>query len=61
MNDKTTPVCTECGSQDVWVDASASWDMDAQRWVLEQAYQQAYCDECDGETSLDWMDEEETA
>ena len=48
------PVCNRCGSDAVLVDAYAEWDMDAQDWTLQNTFQQAVCEACGGETSLDW-------
>lgn len=43
-------VCEHCGSTYVKHDAWASWDIDAQRWTLDNYYDNAFCEECDGET-----------
>ena len=50
------PVCNRCGSNAVLVDAYAEWDMDAQNWTLQNTFQQAVCEACGGEASLDWKD-----
>lgn len=61
MSDKRKPVCAECGSDNVWVDATASWDIGQQRWVLENTFQQEYCEKCDGETTFEWEDVEDAS
>jgi len=50
------PVCSRCGSNAVLVDAYAEWDRDAQNWTLQNTFQQAVCEACGGETSLEWTD-----
>lgn len=59
MVSKTKPVCEECGSDNVWVDATAAWDIATQKWVLESTFQQEYCEQCDGETTLEWVETNE--
>lgn len=44
--------CEFCGSEHVWLDANAEWDFEAQRWVLKNTFDNAWCDECDGETTI---------
>lgn len=44
--------CTKCGGRNVSLDASARWDEIAQEWSLSGTQDQAYCDDCGGETSL---------
>jgi hypothetical protein len=45
-------VCATCGSEDVLKDAWAAWDEDKQEWVLRSVYDAAYCEKCDGETTI---------
>jgi hypothetical protein len=48
-------VCTKCGSDDVFADAYAAWDVTTQAWVLTQTFDKgAFCDKCDGETTLEF-------
>lgn len=44
--------CSECGSRDVRIDAWAEWDILTQRWILSETYDNAYCRDCEGETTL---------
>jgi len=38
-------------------DAYAYWNVDAQRWEVEQTFDKGgYCTDCDGETSIDMVD-----
>lgn len=51
---KVRMVCKYCKSEDVLVDAYASWDYDLQKWELEQTYDKgAYCNSCDKETRVE--------
>lgn len=50
-------VCSVCKSAEVVADAYAEWNMETQAWELQNVlYRGAYCNACDGPTSL----EEET-
>lgn len=44
--------CAHCHSEEVVRDAWASWDEDKQEWVLDNIFDQAYCNTCEHETSL---------
>jgi hypothetical protein len=55
---KQKPVCGNCGSSDVLADAYASWNSETQDWELSNTFDKgAHCESCDGETSLDWIDD----
>lgn len=60
---KEKPVCTQCGSDDVLADAYAWWDVDKQEWALSNTFDNSYCEDCEGECSLEWVpaDEDEDA
>lgn len=45
-------ICAECGGSNVMCDAWAEWDERRQKWVLQNTFDHAHCDDCDGETSL---------
>ena len=45
-------VCCYCGSNSILMDAWAEWDTESQEWILSDTLVQAYCQQCDGETSL---------
>ena len=52
---KEVPVCAYCGSTEVSVDASVYWDIDTQTWEVSDIYDKGhYCNDCGGETRLDW-------
>lgn len=49
---KVKKVCRHCGSSDVRKDAWAEWDEDKQEWVLADVFDNDYCMNCDGETTI---------
>lgn len=49
---KLNMVCSVCGSKDVVRDAWAEWDFEAQEWVLQNVFDNAYCETCEGECSI---------
>ena len=49
---KVRKVCKECGSDNVKKDAWAEWDENRQRWSLGETFQQEFCCDCDGETTI---------
>lgn len=46
-------VCNQCGSEDVTVDASASWNEETNDWEIDTIWQNAYCNDCDGKCHID--------
>ncbi len=52
------PVCRHCHSPDVVVDAWASWDGTTQQWVLDQTFDNSFCNTCQNDTKLEWNDGE---
>lgn len=58
---RTKPICGDCGGSNVRADAYASWDVNAQEWVLLQTFDKGHiCDDCNGdECSIDWIDTDE--
>lgn len=47
-----THVCATCGSDRIKLDAWAAWAVETQSWELASTLQMAFCEDCDGETSL---------
>lgn len=46
-------VCDHCGSPDVTKDATASWSVEKQAWVLSGVFDKPnWCEACEGETRL---------
>lgn len=48
-------VCNVCGSDQVTREAWAAWDVAAQAWVLNTAFDFAYCHRCLGYAQLDQL------
>lgn len=53
---KTTPHCSNCGSTSVLIDAWAEWDDEAQEWSIQDVFNSIFCQDCDGETSIEWKE-----
>lgn len=53
MSDKVKMICSNCGSTNVWKDANARWNETTQKWELLNTFDNDYCEDCDGECSLD--------
>lgn len=47
-----TYVCAHCGTDQVYLDASAVYDPVRDVWVLGAVFDQAFCERCDKETTL---------
>lgn len=45
--------CSVCKSEDVRRDADAAWNEEAQEWELCAVYDNAVCERCGGETSIE--------
>jgi hypothetical protein len=50
------PVCAVCGSENVVADAWAEWDVEKQDWELRSTFDDKFCEDCEGECSVDWVD-----
>lgn len=50
---KELRICRKCGSQDVVKDAWAKWNIEKQEWVLDNVFDAAFCNSCEGETTID--------
>ena len=51
------PECATCGSDQVMHDAYAYWDYQKQSWELHSTYDYVFCPECEGETSINWVED----
>jgi hypothetical protein len=47
MSAKHQMVCKTCGSADVVCDAWASWDVEKQDWVLNNTFDDTFCNKCE--------------
>ena len=45
-------ICPICGGDNVVSDAWASWDVESQQWVLENTFDQEFCNDCETEVNL---------
>ena len=52
----SVPVCASCQSERVARDAWACWNPAAGLWELEQVFDDAHCHQCEGQTSLTWLE-----
>ncbi len=50
-------ICNTCKSENVARDANAAWDVNLQQWVLSAVFDQAFCNDCDSETTLEEVQE----
>lgn len=46
-------VCTICGSENILIDAWASWNPETQKPELHSTYENWHCVDCDGECNVD--------
>ncbi|MCP1468969.1 hypothetical protein J3E64_000640 [Sphingobium sp. OAS761] len=46
-------ICHVCGSDHVVRDAWATWDVQAQLWVLDTLFDHAHCHQCLGATRME--------
>lgn len=53
MTDKIQVICGTCGSADVRRDASASWHVENQEWVICSVYDDGNCEVCGTERELE--------
>ena len=49
---KIEKVCETCGSEEVFIDAYADWDVDTQSWELCATYDESWCAVCDSGTNI---------
>lgn len=49
---KLKMTCSHCGSDNVLKDAWVSWNDDLQVWEVESTFDNAFCRDCDGETTI---------
>ena len=53
MTGRVRKVCGTCGSTDVLRDAFVEWDEVEQAWVIQNTFDAAYCETCEGETDIE--------
>lgn len=56
---KLIPQCTHCGGTDISLDAYAAWSIEEQDWTLKTTFDEAVCEDCQGECNYDMVEAEE--
>jgi hypothetical protein len=49
---KVKMVCSNCGSDEVVKDAWAEWDTEKQEWILQNVFDDTFCNSCEESHSL---------
>jgi hypothetical protein len=53
---RSTPVCSNCRSDDITCQAIAQWSNESQEWELASTFDQpAHCNSCNGPSSIVWL------
>jgi hypothetical protein len=53
---RSTPVCSNCSSDDIVCRCTAQWSNEAQEWQLTETFgQPAHCNACNGSCSIVWL------
>jgi len=53
---RSTPVCSNCNSDDIVCRSSAQWSNEAQEWQLANTFNQpAHCNTCNHDGNLVWQ------
>lgn len=52
-------ICSQCGSTEVYADATARWDARKGEWIMGTVHDDRYCDYCGCEADLIEIDEAE--
>lgn len=52
MSYKITMKCKTCDSENVLKDAYAEWDVMLQEWVIQNVFDDSYCETCEGECKI---------
>lgn len=50
------PVCEYCGSSQITRNADVAWDVENQTWGVNSLHCEYYCEECDGETTIRFIE-----
>ena len=57
----SVPVCAQCGSERVAIDAFACWNPETGLWELENVYEATHCHLCEATTTFVWKRKDELA
>jgi hypothetical protein len=53
---RSTPVCSQCQSDDIIAQATAQWSNESQEWELANTFgQPAHCNSCNGPCGIAWQ------
>jgi hypothetical protein len=53
---RSTPVCSNCSSDDIVCRSTAQWSNEAQEWQLTETFgQPLHCNECNGPCDIVWL------
>jgi len=53
---RSTPVCSNCRSDDITSRATAQWSNETQQWELASTFHQpAHCNACGCECAITWL------
>jgi hypothetical protein len=53
---RSTPVCSNCQSDDIIAHATAQWSNESQEWELANTFgQPAHCARCNGPCNISWI------
>ncbi len=53
---RSTPVCSNCQSDDIISHATAQWSNESQEWELASTFgQPAHCNRCNSACSITWL------
>jgi hypothetical protein len=53
---RSTPVCSQCRSDDIVAQATVQWSNESQEWELASTFRMpAHCNHCNGSCELTWL------
>ena len=52
---KEKKVCTMCGGDNILADAWARWDIEEQEYVLDNTFDDRFCEDCDCACGIEWV------
>jgi hypothetical protein len=53
---RSTPVCSNCRSDDIFCHATIQWSNESQEWQLTSTFgQPAYCNNCNRSLDIAWL------
>lgn len=53
---RSTPVCSNCQSDDIVAQATVQWSNESQEWELASTFRMpAHCNHCNGPCGINWL------